>query len=136
MADDRLGRIEDKLDEQRDILADVQKDVAVVKSNQERDREANHKEHGEIREFVTEKNAHQDRRIKENAARMHVFEAALIELTDNFGTFKTSIEKMIEKTKGRMEGISFPIKRIWEVLLVAIGGGLLLKLIEHFMKAN
>ena len=83
---------------------------------------------------LSDKNRDQDRRIKETSDRLHVFEMALHELTENFGKFKSSIEKMIEKTKGRVEGISFPIKRIWELLLVAIGGGVLLKLIEHFMK--
>ena len=38
MNDDRLATIGRKLDEQRDMIAEVQKDVAVVKSNQDRDR--------------------------------------------------------------------------------------------------
>ena len=134
MTEDRLERIEDKIDKQGDMISDVSRDVAVIKANQDSDREANHKEHGEIREYIVDKNRDQDRRIKETSDRLHVFEMALHELTENFGKFKSSIEKMIEKTKGRVEGISFPIKRIWELLLVAIGGGVLLKLIEHFMK--
>ena len=136
MSDDRLERMEDKLDEQRDMIKDVATDVAVVKSNQDRDREANHKEHVEIRDFVVDKNRDQDRRIKETSDRLHVFEMALHELTENFGKFKTGIEKMIEKTKGRVEGISFPIKRIWEILLAAIGGGILLKLFEIYTKGQ
>ena len=55
MNDDRLATIGRKLDEQRDMIAEVQKDVAVVKSNQDRDREANHKEHKEMREFIVDK---------------------------------------------------------------------------------
>ena len=133
MADDRLARIEDKLDEQRDMISDVSKDVAVVKSNQDRDRDANHKEHVEIRDFVVDKNRDQDRRIKETSDRLHVFEMALHELSENFGKFKSSIEKMIAKTKGTVEGISFPIKRIWEILLAAIGGGILLKLFDMYI---
>lgn len=134
MADDRLARIEDKLDEQRDMISDVQKDVAVVKSNQDRDREANHKEHGEIHDFIVDKNTEQDRRIKENSDRLHVFEVALHELSENFDKFKLSIEKIIEHTKGRVQGLSFPLKRGWELLLAAVGGGILLKLFDMYMR--
>ena len=134
MPDDRLARIEQKLDEQRDMISDVQQDVAVVKSNQDRDREANHHEHEEIRDFVADKNREQDRRIKENSDRMHVFEMALHELTENFEKFKTGIEKLIENTKGRVQGMSFPLKRGWELLLAAVGGGILLKLFDLYMR--
>ena len=134
MTEDRLERIEDKIDKQGDMISDVKKDVAVIKANQDSDRAANHKEHGEIREYIADKNRDQDRRIKETSDRLHVFEMALHELTENFGKFKSSIEKMIEKTKGRVEGISFPFKKIWEILLAAVGGGILLKLFEIYTK--
>ena len=138
MSDDRLASIDrkldrqgEKLDEQRDMIADVSKEIAVVKSNQDRDRDTNSKEHRDMREFVDNGNKEQNRRIKSNSDRLHVFEAALHELSEGFDKMKL----FIENTKGRVQGFSFPFKRLWEILLAVIGGGALLKLFEMLSKS-
>ena len=130
MNDDRLAIIERKLDEQRDMIAEVQKDMAVVKSNQDRDRDANHKEHVEMREFIVDKNRVQDRNIKGNSDKMTVFEVALHEIQEEFNTLKL----FIENTKGKVQGLSLPLKRMWELLLAVVGGGAVLKLFDWLLK--
>ena len=130
MNDDRLATIGRKLDEQRDMIAEVQKDVAVVKSNQDRDREANQKEHKEMREFIVDKNRVQDRNIKGNSDKMTVFEVALHEIQEEFNTLKL----FIENTKGKVQGLSLPLKRMWELLLAVVGGGAVLKLFDWLLK--
>ena len=85
-----------------------------------------------MREFIVDKNRVQDRNIKGNSDKMTVFEVALHEIQEEFNTLKL----FIENTKGKVQGLSLPLKRIWELLLAVVGGGAVLKLFDWLLKGG